>query len=480
MNLQGRFSITSRITLFTGVVATLLCALLALLLMTAVHRYASDTVTREVAAAGGRVAVQMERGELAYPLAGREFRQLQVVDPSGRVVASTPDVRGMPRMANFTPKDSRNSATCVVCGGVFPAADCNIVVGQWAHRAGERWMVYSASPEVPPWVDPRLAGLVGVGAAMLAAAITYLGFRNVRASLKPVNAIRAELDEINGDCPGRRVPVPATDDEIQGMAESVNHTLSRLDTALRQVQAALRQQREFVSNASHDLRTPIAAMRAEVEDGLLAPEETSVPELGSVLLPSLERLQAIVHDLLTLERLDHGMRGEQHRFDLAEVVAAELRNRRHPTKRVESALQPGALVLGDRVGLARLLTNLLDNAERHASSTITVSVRHEPGGDCGDRRFPQGAAVLEVADDGPGIERDKREMVFDRFTRLDSARSRDAGGAGLGLPIARQIAQTHGGSLTIEDSPVGARFVLCLPSAAAEVTTAPADDSMSS
>ncbi|WP_239109259.1 sensor histidine kinase [Microbispora siamensis] len=479
MNLQGRFSITSRITLFTGVVSTLLCALLALLLMAAVRHYARDTVTREVAAAGGRVAVQMERGQPAYPLAGREFRHLQVLDPSGRVVASTPDVRGLPRMAGFTPPDSRNSATCVVCGGVFPPADCNIVVAQWAHRAGERWMVYSASPEVPPWVDPRLAGLVGVGAAVLAAAITYLGYRNVRASLRPVNAIREELDEINGDCPGRRVPVPATDDEIQGMAESVNHTLGRLDTALRQVQNALQQQRQFVSNASHDLRTPLAAMRAEVEDGLLAPEETSVPELGSVLLPSLDRLQAIVRDLLTLERLDHGQRGEQHRLDLAEVVAAELRNRRHPTRRVESALQPGVFVLGDRVGLARLLTNLLDNAERHARTTITVSVRHERGGGFGDR-YPRGAAVMEVVDDGPGIERDKREMVFDRFTRLDSARSRDAGGAGLGLPIARQIAETHGGTLTIEDSPVGARFVLCLPSAPAEATAAPADDTLSS
>ncbi|XVQ82452.1 sensor histidine kinase [Microbispora siamensis] len=215
--------------------------------------------------------------------------------------------------------------------------------------------------------------------------------------------------------------MPATDDEIQGMAESVNHTLSRLDTALQQAQNALQHQRQFVSNASHDLR----------------------------------------------------QRGEQHRLDLAEVVAAELRNRRHPTKRVESALQSGVLVLGDRVGLARLLTNLLDNAERHARTTITVSVRHEPGGGYGDR-YPQGAAVMEVADDGPGIERDKRETVFDRFTRLDTARSRDAGGAGLGLPIARQIAESHGGTLRIEDSPVGARFVLDLPCAPAAHLTSDA------
>ncbi|WP_169983519.1 cell wall metabolism sensor histidine kinase WalK [Microbispora sp. H10836] len=470
MRLHDRFSITRRITLFTGATAVLLCALLAMSVMMGFHRYVSDTVTREVAVAGGRVAVELERGQLTYPLVEYKSRDLQVLDPSGRVVASTTKMQGKPRMARFVPPDTRNSTTCVVCGGDFPAAECNIVVAQWAHRMGERWMVYSASPVVPPWVDTWLAGLVGASAAALAAAITYVGFRNVRASLRPVNAIRAELDEINGNCPGRRVPVPPTNDEIRAMADSVNRTLSRLDGALQQVQSALRHQRQFVSNASHDLRTPIAAMRAEVEDGLLAPEETSVPELGSVLLPSLDRLQAIVHDLLTLDRLDHGVCGEQCRLDLAELVSAELRNRRHPAKRVECALEPGVVVVGDRVGLARLLTNLLDNAERHAKTTITVSVRHEPGED-------HGAAVLEVVDDGPGIDRDKRELVFDRFIRLDAARSRDAGGAGLGLAIARQIAETHGGSLGIEDSPVGARFVLRLTAVPA-TAAGPADDSL--
>ncbi len=109
---------------------------------------------------------------------------------------------------------------------------------------------------------------------------------------------------------------------------------------------------------------------------------------------------------------------------------------------------------GDRTRLTRLLTNLLDNAERHAASVITVTVRREAG-----------TCVLEVLDDGAGIPAAQREIVFQRFARLDAARSRDAGGTGLGLPIARQIAETHGGTLTIEDSPPGARFVLRLPCA---------------
>jgi signal transduction histidine kinase len=110
------------------------------------------------------------------------------------------------------------------------------------------------------------------------------------------------------------------------------------------------------------------------------------------------------------------------------------------------------IIRGDVLRLGRLLTNLMDNAERHAVDTITVSVRVE-----GDW------AVLEVLDDGAGIAQDQREVVFRRFTRLDAARNRDAGGTGLGLPIARQIAEAHGGTLTIEDSDQGARFVLRLP-----------------
>jgi signal transduction histidine kinase len=135
--------------------------------------------------------------------------------------------------------------------------------------------------------------------------------------------------------------------------------------------------------------------------------------------------------------------------DLAELAAAEAARPR--SKRVITTLQPGVLVDGDRLRLSRLITNLLDNAERHAESTIIVTVRKD------------GDASLEVLDDGAGIAPEHRERVFERFTRLDASRSRDAGGTGLGLPIAREIARAHGGTLTIEDSDRGARFVLRLP-----------------
>jgi signal transduction histidine kinase len=452
-----RLSITTRITVFAGVVAAVLSALLATVLLIGFKYFATENLTEELRANASRVAIQEERGNLAYPLAHHQSRSIQVVDSQGRVVASTENMRATQPMATFTP-DGEEGATSVVCGRAFPPGECDIVVAQWTHHAGQRWIVYSASPVIPPWIDPRLAGLVGGSAVALAAAVTYLGHRIATVSLRPVDAIRVELDEISAACPGRRVPVPPSDDEIHVLAESVNHTLSRL-------QAAMEQQRQFVSDASHDLRSPIAAMRAEVEDALIAPQETSVTTLGSTFLGGLDRLQAIVGDLLTLARLDAGLPGARDRINLSELVSAECGIRHTSAKRIECSLEPGVMVIGDRLRLGRLLTNLVDNAERHAETVITITVRREQSDERGDHAFQHGVAVMEVLDDGAGIEPDKRELVFQRFARLDASRNMDPGGTGLGLPIARQIAEAGGGTLRIEDSPRGARFVLRLPSA---------------
>ncbi|WP_440105386.1 sensor histidine kinase [Streptosporangium sp. H16] len=471
MSVRHRVSLITRITLFTAATAALLCTLVATVLMIAIHRFSTEALTAEIVADSGRVAMQVERGKVAYPLARNPFRHIQVVDSQNRVVVSTPKMQGKPRMATFTP-GNRATAESVVCGGVFPPGQCEIVVAQWAYREGGNWIVYCATPVVPLWVDPRLAGLVGGAAVVLTAAITYLGRRIAAESLKPVTAIRAELDEINETSLSRRAPVPSSDDEIHDLAVSINHTLSRL-------QNAVEQQRQFASDASHDLRSPIAAIRAEVEDALRAPQETSVTKLGRTVLGSMERLQAIVHDLLTIARLDAGSPCAREEIDLAELVAAECRMRRHMRNSCEFSLEPGVVVIGDRLRMGRLLTNLIDNADRHADSKIIIKVRRAPGDECDDRRFPHGTAVLEVIDDGPGIDPDKRESVFQRFTRLDTARNKDAGGTGLGLPIARQIAETSGGTLRIEDSPRGARFVLRLPLHEGAAPASPRDPDLS-
>jgi signal transduction histidine kinase len=268
-------------------------------------------------------------------------------------------------------------------------------------------------------------------------------FRLVNKDMTAVDAIRTELAEITATGLDRRVPVPKHQ-EIRSLAETVNDTLDRLEGAYQQL-------RRFTSDASHDLRNPITAMRAQVEQALMYPDDTDWPRTATAVLAGIERLQAIVTDLLTLARLDARAPLTRNPTDLGQLVSAEL-GRRTYRKDIVKDLRQNVFIDCDRLRITRVLVNLLDNAERHATSKITVSVRADGS-----------MATLEVIDDGAGIAVEQREMVFDRFTRLDASRDRDAGGTGLGLAIAREIAEAHRGTLTIQDSERGARFVLHLP-----------------
>ncbi|MGJ6966323.1 sensor histidine kinase [Streptosporangium sp. G11] len=289
-----------------------------------------------------------------------------------------------------------------------------------------------------------LPAMLLIGSVLLVGITAIGAYRTVSRTLVPIEAIRTELTEITSTDLGRRVPVPVHHDEIRELAEAVNQTLDRLETAVYR-------ERRFASDASHDLRTPITAMRTQVEEALLHPQEADWPATADALMGSLARLQAIVTDLLALSRIDSGVHGPRDRVDLGELITSELA---HPARRVRVVprIEPGVMIIADRLQLARLFTNLMDNAERYAASTVTVSVRREDG-----------EAVLEVSDDGPGVPPDQREHVFQRFTRLAGAYGEDKSGTGLGLAIAREVAERHGGTLAIEDSERGARFVARFP-----------------
>ncbi|GIH29688.1 two-component sensor histidine kinase [Acrocarpospora phusangensis] len=447
----GNYSIRGRLALFTGLAVGALCIVFSLVLLVALNRMATRSLTDEVTAVGELTAYYVDRGELSNPLPPIPqdlVRPVQVVDPHGRVVAATKDLQGRPAMAHFLPRSPRRVASQVVCDSILTGGRCHVVVAQQVYRDGN-WTIYSAAPALPFYVYPGVIAILVVGTAILTLTVVCGARRNVTSSLRPVEAIRSQLDHIRSTNPGRRVPVPTAKDEIYRLARSVNQTLDRLESVLDQ-------QRRFCSDASHELRTPITAMRTQLEVALMAPEDTDVPQLCDAVLPSIERLQAIASDLQTLTRLDTGVPGDRQKVDLCELITMELGA---SNGKVVQRLLPGVTVLGDRSGLGRLVGNLVQNAQRHASSTVTVTLRRGNG----DPRFPLGIAEVEVLDDGDGIAADQRETVFRRFTRLDTARSRVAGGVGLGLPIARQIAESHGGTLTIQDSDRGARFVLRLP-----------------
>lgn len=274
---------------------------------------------------------------------------------------------------------------------------------------------------------PLLLGVV--------AAVTWLV---TRRALRPVEGIRREMAAITqSEDLARRVPEPDTHDEIARLASTTNETLAALETSVER-------QRRFVADASHELRSPIASLRTQLEVAAAHPELLDLD--GAV--EDTVRLQRLAADLLLLARLDAGERPADAKVDLAGLAREAAEGRTGVTVDAEPVE-----VTGSRGQLGRVLANLLDNAQRHARSAVTVDVRRE-----GDR------AVVGVADDGDGVPAGDRERIFERFVRLDAARSRDDGGAGLGLAIARDVAVRHGGTLMAGRGPAGgALFELRLP-----------------
>ncbi|MFS1299774.1 HAMP domain-containing sensor histidine kinase [Streptosporangium longisporum] len=425
----------------------------------ALHDLSGAFKTEEVAGAALQTARLSWPGPVPAVLPRGKSDGIQVLDATGRVVAATPNLAGAPPVTDFVPPGSGATHESRVCDlPAFPG-ECVRVVAFRVHREGGDLVVYSVAEPVPWYVHPGLFAVI-LGASLLTVLLSGLGaYRTVGEALEPVKEIRRELEEITATDIGRRVTVPAVRDEIRQLAETINQTLDRLE-------AAAEQQRRFASDASHDLRSPLTAMRAQVEEALLYPDDVDWNSKARAMLCSLDRLQAIVSDLLTLARLDSGISARRERIDLGALTGDEL-DRRRARIRIDRDLSPGVTVVGDRLRLARLLTNLVDNAERHAAHR--VSVRVSRAGDTGntesgrDERDDKGTAVVEVLDDGAGIAPEQRELVFQRFTRLDASRNKDAGGTGLGLPIAREIALAHGGTLRLEDDSAGARFVLRLP-----------------
>ncbi|MEU5507993.1 sensor histidine kinase [Streptomyces fungicidicus] len=282
-----------------------------------------------------------------------------------------------------------------------------------------------------------------IGFPLLLAVVAGVTWLVTGRALRPVEGIRREMAAITAsEDLARRVPEPATHDEIARLARTTNETLAALE-------ASVERQRSFVADASHELRSPIASLRTQLEVAAAHPELLDLE--GAV--EDTVRLQHLAADLLLLARLDAGERPAGARVDLAALAREEAAGRPGVTVDAEPAE-----VSGSRGQLGRVLANLLDNGRRHARERVTVTVRREGG-----------SAVLAVADDGEGVAEADRERIFERFVRLDAARSRDDGGAGLGLAIARDVAVRHGGTLTAGAAPAGgALFELRLPLAGRE------------
>lgn len=367
-------------------------------------------------------AVRVYPAEEVHPVEGKALPATPLSPPSGeasrgdRVVAD-PDVC-IARQGEPEP-------------GWAPAEDYAVAMVMTADGSA-LWA--RASLEGVEQALRTLHGVLLPGVPALLAVVAGMTWLAVGRALGPVGAIRSKLAHITARELHERVPVPGSRDEIAALAATVNDTLDRLETAVET-------HKRFVADAAHELRSPIATLRARLE--LAEPSELTREGLAD-----LDRLQSLAAGLLLLARLDSGERPGMTEVDLGQVAAEEsLRVERRSGVELAFDIEPDVLVEGSRPHLGRLVTNLVGNAARHATGRVTVQVVRE-----------EGRAVLRVRDDGPGIPPEHREAVFDRFTRLDEARARDAGGAGLGLPIARDIAHLHGGTLVAEDGGLVATF----------------------
>jgi signal transduction histidine kinase len=399
-----------------------------------------------------QVALLVDSGRTPDPVPVSGAQVVQVLDRQGRVVAGSVSADRL--TALVTPEELRRAV----------AGEQVLVPGSRSGLSGQlRVAAVPAGPATPTGRELTVVAAVPTGDIeqstrtlrtlllwifpLLLALLAVIAWRVIGAALAPVEALRRgaeRIDESSSDA--ERLPVPPTRDEVSALATTLNAMLDRMT-------AARHKQRAFVADAAHELRSPLASLRTQLEVAQRLGEGGRLP---SELLADVDRLSGLVGDLLILARTDDAASARQS----AEVDVGGLL--REVTSRYGAARVPVALT-GSLTGrplhvrarpdeLARALTNLVDNAARHARSRVVL-----------DATCVGGQVQVSVTDDGHGIPVEDRERVFDRFTRLDEARDRDSGGSGLGLPITRALLRRAGGTVRLEDAAPGVRAVVELP-----------------
>ena len=375
---------------------------------------------------------------------------VQVLRPDGQIVAASPTVdRLVPLLSPARAAATARTGSAVLLDGRPFGIPYLMRVVAVPASGGEIVLSGAAYTQVRDSMR-TLTGALLVGTPLLLLLLAGVTWLVVGSTLRPISALRRGAQVITATGVTRELPVPEARDEVRVLAVTLNDMLTRLD-------AAQQRQRRLVSDTAHELRSPIASIRAQLEVALDHPEQQDWPQTAQDVLADTLRLASLAEDLLVLARLDEyqprATAGKP--VDVAALVTEEVE--RSAGGRVPVTARTGGpcVVIGDADGLRRLLRNLIDNALRYAKSKVEVAAHREDS-----------EAVLTVSDDGPGIPEADRERAFDRFVRLDDARSRDetqGGGAGLGLAIVRAIARNHGGSAYLEGRTPGLRAVVRIP-----------------
>ena len=429
-------------TVAATIVVTIALVVGAAGLIAALRRTMVDELTEAARAQAADVVGQLEAGRPpVLDVAGADEQLIQVMTPAGAVVAASPNMTGRPAVVRLAPGQSARVVT--------PLDDDEFVAVAEGAQTSDGPRIVLVARALVDVLDTTtvITRLLVIGLPLMVAVVALTTWFAVGRALAPVEAIRCEVDAISAAQLHRRVPRPKADDEIGRLAATMNRMLERLESARNS-------QRRFVSDASHELRSPITTIRQHAEVALAHPEHVTAAELAEVVLAEQQRMQRLVEDLLLLARVDEHVPLTRAAVDLDDLAFEEGHRLRSATsKRVDTSGVNAVRVQGDADALRRMLRNVGENAVRHASSRVDVTLVER-----GEE------VVLTIDDDGPGIPATERARVLQRFVRLDDARSRNEGGSGLGFSIVDEVVRAHGGSMSIEQSPLGgARIVITLP-----------------
>lgn len=435
-----------RVRTTAGAVAVVTVALVVgtVVLLAALRDRLTDEVRATARQRAEDVAGVLEAGTPPGTLgaAADDDALVQVLDASGGVVAASANVEGDPPVAALRPGESRrvrvpvddDAFLAVAVGAETPAGSLVVVVARSLDDVGDSVQA--------------VGRLLALGLPFLVLLVGVTTWAVTGRALAPVESIRREVDEVSARELHRRVPEPAGSDEVARLAATMNRMLDRLERSHAR-------QQQFVSDASHELRSPLTSIRQHAEVAAAHPERVAAADLADTVLAETRRVEALVDDLLLLARADEQTLATRRRpVDLDDLVLDEARRLRDATPlRVDTTSVSAGRVAGDAGALRRVVRNLGDNAARHARHRVAFTVAERDG-----------SVVLAVEDDGPGVPEAERARVFERFVRLDDARARDAGGAGLGLAIVAEVVAAHAGVATIGAGALGgARVEVVLP-----------------
>lgn len=445
-----RFRVSAIAVIVTFIALALAAAILLSILGQSLREEIDQTITNRASDVADGIDINNELNNATFPTDDETFIGILEFDLDEEWILEVhndidPDpIEFAELLDNENELDAPQTASLTSLDAID--GDDNMRVAVFPTETGDEIVVVARSLDSTDRTIVQVRNLGLVGVPLLAALVGLLVWILVGRALRPVEMMRREVEGIRATDLDKRVGSKGHPTELGRLSRTMDSMLDRL-------QAAQVQQRRFASDAAHELRSPLASMAAQLDVDAAHPDTANYVQTASNLRAETSRLQAMVEDLLLLARSEGRATSTHQLLDIDDVVSVAIDG--VPTNgAVVSRPQPTAeQVRGEASHLERLVTNLVSNAVRHATSQVQVSIK----------RVGQHLEIA-VDDDGSGIPAESREHIFERFVRLDEARSRDGGGSGLGLALAHEIATQHGGAIAVVDGPLGgARFVVTLP-----------------